>query len=121
MPFIFTHSKLLILILSILGPMNHIVFIIATGEILVLRLISRNKIVTDHLITAIAGYIVGFGLLKLFLASNQFHISESRLDSILNNIEFWIYMNTAPSHYTSFLSLFKYSVVGNYYLYVDAL
>lgn len=107
MPFIFTHSKLLILILSILGPMNHIVFIIATGEILVLRLISRNKIVTDHLITAIAGYIVGFGLLKLFLASNQFHISESRLDYILNNIEFWIYMNTAPSHYTSFLSLFS--------------
>ena len=107
MPFIFTHSKLLILILSILGPMNHIVFIIATIEILVLRRISRSKIGIDHLLIATIGYIAGFWLLKLFLASNQFHISESRLDVIIRNLEFWIGMNTTPSHHTSFLSLFS--------------
>jgi hypothetical protein len=80
-PFLYTGSAILIFILAILGTMNHIAFLIAAIEILVLRLMARENIKIIHLAAITSGGIIGLISVKVFLA--VYHIQvESRLSFI---------------------------------------
>jgi hypothetical protein len=82
-PFLFTNSVVLIFLLTMLGTLNHLSFIIAVIEILLLRLISRDRIRIIHLFAAIMGGIAGYIILKIFLAANNIQV-VSRLDFIFS-------------------------------------
>jgi hypothetical protein len=92
-PFLFTHSGLLIFFLSILGVMNHPTFIIAVLEILALRWVARDKVNFKHLIAAGVGLAAGYGLVRLFIAANQIEIVSRADFMLLRSGEEWLKLN----------------------------
>lgn len=92
-PFLFTHSGILIFLLAILGTANHPAFIIAIMEILILRWASRDGISLKHFIFATVGIIFGDMSVRLFLQSHSINVI-SRYDFMqLKNLGEWISMN----------------------------
>jgi hypothetical protein len=101
-PFLFTNSVLLIFLLTLLGTINHLTFIIAVIEILFLRLMSRDNIRIIHLIAIILGGIAGYLVLKIFFAANNIQVM-SRLDFIFNiNLNTWLKHNLVEFPMTVF-------------------
>jgi hypothetical protein len=105
-PFLFTNSILLIFILAILGAMNHLAFVFAATEILLLRMIKKDGIKIVHLFTLLFGLILGFLAVQLFLSI--YHIQVfSRFTFILKEgWDSWIETNLMNFPMTIF-SLFN--------------
>lgn len=93
-PFLFTNSVWLIFILAIVGTTNHIIFLIASLEILFLRWLAGDKIKFLHLTITIFGGILGWALVRLFLNLNHIEVM-SRLEFAKGiGIEKWVDLNT---------------------------
>jgi hypothetical protein len=93
-PFLFTHSSLLMFVLAIPGATNHPTFIVAIIEILILRMLANDKIKVRHILSTAMGVIIGYGLIKLFLAGNAIDII-SRFDFMQEkSLDFWVKTNT---------------------------
>jgi hypothetical protein len=105
-PFLFSHSSSLLFILAVFGITNHPTLIIAVLEILVLRWAAHDGIKLRHILTTIVGGVIGYGLVKLFIASNGIEF-VSRFDFMqLKNLDEWAKMNI--SHLpASLFSLFN--------------
>lgn len=82
-PFLFTNSTFLIFLLAILGSMNHVIFIFAAAEIIVLRWISHDSIGLRHALAMVAGTVAGMLLVKAFFVFNQIE-AASRTEFILS-------------------------------------
>lgn len=94
-PFLFTNSNLLLFFLAMLGATNHPAFMIATLEILILRLAAHDSIKIKHLISTFAGLITGYGLVKIFISVHNIHV-VSRLDFMLSkSLHDWIVLNAS--------------------------
>jgi len=105
-PFLFTNAVPLIFLLAILGATNHIVFLIAVMEILLLRWMAKENIKWTHMASALAGGLIGYLLVKVFLAYHQIHII-SRFDFILTkDLKEWVDLNLINLPMTLF-SLFN--------------
>jgi hypothetical protein len=105
-PFLFTHSGLLIFFLSMLGAMNHPTFMIAVIEILALRWAARDGVNFKHLFAAALGFAAGYGLVRTFLSVNQIEI-VSRVDfMLLKGWDEWLKLNALNFPMTVF-SLFN--------------
>jgi hypothetical protein len=92
-PFLFTHSSLLVFCLAVFGMANHPTFFIAVIEILILRWAARDEIKIRHILSTAAGVIVGYGLTQLFLAGNEIDV-VSRFDFMqLKTLDIWAKMN----------------------------
>jgi len=94
-PFLFTSSLPVILLLAILGSMNHILFLIAAGEIVLLRWISHNNIRLRHLITLVIGGFTGILMLKGFLALNQIVVAPRSGFILTRSVWEWTKLNIA--------------------------
>lgn len=105
-PFLFTHSGLLIFFLSIFGAMNHPTFMIAVLEILALRWAARDKVNFKHLIAAGVGLAAGYALVRLFIEANQIEIVSRADFMLLRSWEEWLKLN-AQNFPMSFASLFN--------------
>lgn len=105
-PFLFTHSSLLVFVLSVLGATNHPAFMVAVIEILVLRWAARDGVKFRQLLAAAVGLVAGYGLVRLFLSVNQIEI-VSRIDfMLLKDLGEWVKMNIL-NFPMSMLSLFN--------------
>jgi hypothetical protein len=105
-PFLFTHSGLLMFVLAILGVTNHPTFIVAVIEILILRMLANDNIKVRHILSTVTGVIIGYGLVKLFLAGNAIDVI-SRFDFMQGKtMDFWAKMN-AHNLPISMFSLFN--------------
>jgi len=105
-PFLFTHSGLLMFALAILGATNHPAFIVAVIEILILRILANDKIKVRHILSTVTGVIIGYGLVKLFLAGNAIDVT-SRFDFMqVKSLDYWAKMN-AHNLPISIFSLFN--------------
>jgi hypothetical protein len=92
-PFLFTHSGVLMFFLAILGAANHPSFIIAVMEIIILRWSARDEINIKHVLFAVLGCVSGYGLVKLFLYSQDIDI-VSRFDFMrLRSMSEWVELN----------------------------
>jgi hypothetical protein len=92
-PFLFIHSGILMFSLAVLGAMNHLVFVIAAVEILILRWIARDRINLRHLVYTVVGAALGYGIVKFFLYSNKIEVM-SRVDFMqLRNLSEWTNLN----------------------------
>jgi hypothetical protein len=79
--------------LAVLGAMNHLVFVIAAVEILILRWIARDRINLRHLVYTVVGAALGYGIVKFFLYSNKIEVM-SRVDFMqLRNLSEWTNLN----------------------------
>lgn len=103
-PFIFTNSVPLIFVLAVLGSTNHVLFMIAAGEVIVLRWFSRDGIELKHVLTAMAGGAIGLLLLKGFLAFNHIEVAP-RADFLLSR-GIWEWTKLNMTHLP--LSLFSF-------------
>jgi hypothetical protein len=105
-PFLFTSSLGWIFILALLGTTNHITFLIAAIEILLLRWMARDNIRFIHLVAIVLGGMLGFISVEGFLAVHHIQVM-SRLDFIFTtSLKQWIQMNLAEFPMTIF-SLFN--------------
>lgn len=105
-PFLFTSSLSLVFILAILGTLNHLTFLIAAIEILVLRWMARDDIRIIHLAAITIGGIIGYVSVNLFFAVYNIQVM-SRLDYIFTvSLVEWIKLNLAEFPMTIF-SLFN--------------
>lgn len=92
-PFLFTQSGALVLVLAILGAANHPAFIVATLEVLVLRWAASDKINLKHIILTALGILIGYGIVNFFLNANGIDM-VSRFDFMqLKSFEEWARMN----------------------------
>ncbi len=105
-PFLFTNSVALIFFLALAGMWNHPAFIIAAGEVLFLRLVSRDEIRIKHIIAIVLGAALGYLSLKYFISA--FHIQAlSRLEVInKTSLQYWFMINADHFPMTLF-SLFN--------------
>ncbi len=92
-PFLFTHSSLLVFILSILGATNHPAFMIAVIEILILRWSARDNIKLKHLLASVSGLAAGYGLTRLFLAAKQIEVVSRADFMLLKDMGEWLKLN----------------------------
>jgi len=92
-PLLFTNSLPLIFLLAALGSMNHILFLIAAGEIMALRWVSKNGVRLHHLITLTAGGVTGTLLLKGFLELNQIVVAPRSEFLLTRSIWEWAKLN----------------------------
>lgn len=92
-PFLFTHSSLLVFFLSTLGAINHPTFMIAVIEILALRWAARDGIKLKHIIVSGIGLFTGYGLTRLFLSTNQIEVVSRVNFILLRDLGEWIKMN----------------------------
>jgi len=94
-PFLFTHSGLLMFSLAIFGIANHPAFAIAVIEILILRWLTRDEIKIRHILLTVTGIAIGYGLTRLFISSNAIEV-VSRTDFMqLKDLDYWVKMNLA--------------------------
>ena len=92
-PFLFTNSSIVLILLAILGATNHPAFIIAIMEILFLRWAAHDGINIRKIIFAAIGSIIGYGVVNFFLFSHGIEI-VSRLDFMqLKTVSEWINLN----------------------------
>jgi len=92
-PFLFTQSGLLMLLLAMLGMANHPAFIIAALEIIILRWAARDGTTIWRFLPTLIGGVIGYGAVKLFLYSNGIDVI-SRFDFMqLKAISEWVKMN----------------------------
>lgn len=103
-PLLFTNSIFLIFVLAVLGSMNHVVFMIAAGEIIALRWFSRDGIKFRHALAMAAGEIVGILLLNAFLAFNQIEVAPRV--GFLSSRSIWDWTKLSIAHLP--LSLFSF-------------
>ncbi|MCK6539434.1 MAG: hypothetical protein L6Q26_05190 [Anaerolineales bacterium] len=92
-PFLFTNSALLIFALAVLGSTNHLVFLIAAGEIIALRWFSRDGIKIQHVMAMGAGGIAGTLLVKAFLAFNQITVAPRAEFLFTRSVWEWTKLN----------------------------
>ena len=92
-PILFTHSSLLVFILSILGAVNHPAFMIAAIEILILRWSVRDSIKLNHVLASVFGLVTGYGLTRLFLAVNQIEVVSRADFMFLKDMGEWLKLN----------------------------
>lgn len=92
-PFLLTHSGLLIFFLSIPGVMNHPTFIIAVLEILTLRWAARDGVNFKHLLGAALGLVTGYGLVRTFIAVNQIELVSRIEFMFLRGWDEWFKLN----------------------------
>ena len=92
-PFLFTNSIVLIFVLSVLGATNHVVFLIATSEVIILRWFSRDGIKLRHVLTMAAGGIIGMLLLRAFLTLNNIEVAPRISFLISRSIWEWVKLN----------------------------
>jgi hypothetical protein len=105
-PFLFTSSVSWIFVVAILGTTNHIAFLIAAIEIVVLRWIARDHIRIMHLAAIALGGVIGFISVEVFLAVHHIQV-VSRLEFILTvSLIQWLRMNLVQFPMTMF-SLFN--------------
>lgn len=92
---LFANSSALVLGLCLVGAFNHPVMFFSAPVILSLRIASKDGgILYRHLLFGIAGLLLGYSLLYLFLASNNINISRSRFDLAMNqSLLAWININ----------------------------
>lgn len=101
-PFLFVSSPFLFIILAFLGTTNHITLIFAVIEIVILRLLSREKLRVNHLVLVIMGCALGLFIVKIFAAGGF-----SRFDFIVSrSFSSWIDHNLSQLPLTLF-SLFN--------------
>lgn len=93
-PFLFTNSPFLIFALSILGATNHIVFVIAAFEILILRWAAKDSLKPLHLFAQVAGGIIGYLLVWLFLTVNQIQVLARWDYILLRDWDSWFKLNS---------------------------
>jgi len=105
-PLLFTSSSFLIFFLAVLGATNHIVFLIAAGEIVALRWIANDGIKLRHVVAVIAGEITGIFLLKTFLAFNHIEVAPRAGFLLTKSIWDWAKLN-ATNLPLSLFSLFN--------------
>jgi len=106
LPFLFLQSSWIMFLLAILGGANHLAFSIAVLEILLLRLIYKDKVNFTHLVFTFLGCLAGYGLVQFFLFSNSITVA-SRLDFILaKSVQEWLQINARILPLT-FFSLFN--------------
>jgi len=92
-PFLFSHSSILLLFIAILGITNHPAFIIAALEILILRWAAQDDIKFKQILATFVGGIIGYGLVKLFITSNGIEMI-SRFDFMqLKSLDEWAKTN----------------------------
>lgn len=106
-PLLFTVSHLLIFLLALAGVTNHIVFLFAAFEILVLRWSSNDGIKPSHIFTQLIGGVIGYLLLWLFLDAYQIEVA-SRLEYVLSrDLETWSSTNSTylPQTLFSFFNI----------------
>lgn len=92
-PFLFTHSGLLVFFLSILGVMNHPAFMLAAIEILALRWAARDGVDFRHLFGAILGLAAGYALVRTFIAVNQIELVSRTEFLLLRGWDEWFKLN----------------------------
>ena len=92
-PFLFARSSLLLFILSIAGVASHPAFMMAITEILVLRWAARDDVRFKHLLTAGMGIVIGYGLVRLFLTTNQIEIVSRADFMLMKGFVEWAKMN----------------------------
>ena len=105
-PFLFTHSSLLIFFLSVLGAANHPAFMITAIEILVLRWAGRDDIKIKHILISGIGLAISYGMIQLLLAINQIEIVSRTDFMLLMDLGEWLKMNALNFPITLF-SLFN--------------
>lgn len=105
-PFLFTYSNLLVLLLSVLGATNHPAIMFAAIEILGLRWAARDGIKLKHILGSALGLAAGYGLTRWFLAANQIEIVSRADFMLLMDAGEWLKMN-ALNFPTSVSSLFN--------------
>jgi len=94
-PLLFTNSVFLIFLLAALGSMNHIAFLFAAAEVVVLRWISRDGVKLHHALAMAAGGITGTLMVKAFFAFRQIE-AASRSEFIFSkSIWDWAKLNAA--------------------------
>ena len=106
-PFLFSHSSVLLFFIAVLGITNHPTFIVAALEILLLRWVARKEINLKHILITIAGGAIGYGLVKLFIASNGIEV-VSRFDFMqLKDFDEWAKINirNLPASLFSFFNI----------------
>ncbi len=92
-PILFTSSYFIIFFLALFGVTNHIIFLIASIEILLLRWISKDKIKIIHIFLAIMGGAIGYGIVNAFIAFNHIHV-YSKFDFIVSKgLNGWVGKN----------------------------
>ncbi|MFN8433620.1 MAG: hypothetical protein U0V18_06345 [Anaerolineales bacterium] len=106
-PFLFTNSSSLFFLLTLLGTTNHIMFLIIAVEILTLRSISKKRLKISYFLASVAGGIIGYFIVKIFISTNNIQILVSRFDFIISkDIDLWINLNT-KNFLISLFSLFN--------------
>jgi len=94
-PFLFTQSGILMFSIAIFGIANHPSFAIAVIEILILRQLAKDEIKIKHILLTALGIAVGYGLTRLFIASNGIEV-VTRADFMqLKELDYWVKMNLA--------------------------
>ncbi|HSG43774.1 MAG TPA: hypothetical protein VLA72_11515 [Anaerolineales bacterium] len=106
-PLLFTNSAVLIFLVAALGATNHIVFLIAAGQIIVLRWISRNAIKLQHFIAAIVGGITGVLLVNAFHSYYQIEVAPRSAFILTRSILDWTKLNSVHLPLSLF-SLFNF-------------
>jgi len=92
-PFLFSQSSILMIILAVPGAANHPTFIIAALEVLALRWSARDKINLKHIILTVIGALLGYGLVRFFLYTYGINV-VSRVEFMqLKHISEWVSMN----------------------------
>lgn len=101
-PFLFVSSPFLFFILAFLGTTNHITLLFAVIEIVILRLLSREKLRAIHLVLVIMSCALGLFIVKIFAAGGI-----SRFDFLISRgLSSWIDHNLSQLPLTLF-SLFN--------------
>lgn len=106
LPLLFTNSVIPIFILAALGAMNHVVFLIAAGEIIALRWLIKSDLKLQHMLAMIGGSATGILLTKAFLTLNQIEVAP-RTGFILTR-SLWEWTKLNATHFpVSLFSLFN--------------
>lgn len=69
-PILFVQPGWLMMGLMIFGVTNHILVLIAGLEIVLLRLFSEEDVKPMHMVFAVSGGLIGYGLVQTFLSTN---------------------------------------------------
>ena len=94
-PFLFTNSAPLIFLLTSLGTANHVTFLIAAGEILVLRWISHSTAGSKQFVAFGLGTLAGNALLKAFWAIYHIEIAPRSGFILTRSLWEWAKFNMA--------------------------